>query len=352
MKLFRSARFSVFLPCMFALAIFAVPQAVRAQQTWQASVGAESKDMGRQALAFLPNEIWIHVGDSITWTFQSDEIHTLTFLTPGQGYPPFQGPGAGCPGFSSSGAAFNGSSCVTSPPLVKGQAFTVMFSKAGTYKFECLVHPSMFGVIHVLNVTQPLPHGQDFYNDQAAAQRKALLTDTDQKMEMDGEHDSDDAFSVSVISHKKHVIAGRGEISSTPGGNQTMSIVRFLKGTIEIHVGDTVEWANYDPDEPHTITFGAEPPPPTFPFPSANVTVDPDGTPHATITSPSDNVHSGFIAAILEDEPKPGPPGPGYPTNPISPTRFRVTFTQPGTYPYRCVLHDNLGMVGKVVVLP
>src|SRR5262245_2605031 len=29
-------------------------------QTWRATVGAQGPDQGRQALAFLPNEIWIH----------------------------------------------------------------------------------------------------------------------------------------------------------------------------------------------------------------------------------------------------------------------------------------------------
>jgi plastocyanin len=33
-------------------------------------------------------------------------------------------------------------------------------------------------------------------------------------------------------------------------------------------------------------------------------------------------------------------------------TRFRVTFKQPGTYKYICVLHDNIGMVGTVVLEP
>jgi plastocyanin len=46
------------------------------RQTWFATVGAQSNDKGRQALAFLPNEIWIHAGDSITWMFDVDEIHT------------------------------------------------------------------------------------------------------------------------------------------------------------------------------------------------------------------------------------------------------------------------------------
>jgi plastocyanin len=68
-------------------AVLIVPQVLRGAasasatpQTWHATVGAESSDKGRQALAFLPNEIWIHAGDSITWTFDTDEIHTVTFI--------------------------------------------------------------------------------------------------------------------------------------------------------------------------------------------------------------------------------------------------------------------------------
>jgi plastocyanin len=36
------------------------------------------------------------------------------------------------------------------------------------------------------------------------------------------------------------------------------------------------------------------------------------------------------------------------PTIPV----FRVTFLKAGTNDYICALHDNLGMVGKVIVLP
>jgi len=43
-------------------------------------MGAESQDEGRQAMAFLPNELWIHAGDSVTWTSGAHEGHTLTFL--------------------------------------------------------------------------------------------------------------------------------------------------------------------------------------------------------------------------------------------------------------------------------
>jgi plastocyanin len=36
----------------------------------------------------LPNEFWVHTGDSIRWTFPTHERHTLTFLTSGQTRPP------------------------------------------------------------------------------------------------------------------------------------------------------------------------------------------------------------------------------------------------------------------------
>ncbi len=135
--------------------------------------------------------------------------------------------------------------------MVKGQTFTLTFPKAGNYKFDCLVHNTMTGAIHVLSASEALPHNQAFYNNQAAAQLKSLLSDTDQKMrmDMDGGHEEDDGFSVQVIQHKKLVTAGVGETTSTPGGYQQLAMaVSFLKGTIEIHAGDTVEWSNHDLD--------------------------------------------------------------------------------------------------------
>ena len=89
-----------------------LPQLMTAQ--WNATVGAESSDLERQGLAFLPNEIWIHAGDSITWTMAVAEPHTVTFLTDGQIRPPFT---VGCPGFSTGSAIFDGSNCITSALL-------------------------------------------------------------------------------------------------------------------------------------------------------------------------------------------------------------------------------------------
>src|SRR5579859_8111254 len=78
---------------------------------WQALTGAQSGDHAIQALAFLPNELTVDAGDSITWTFPTDEVHTVTFA------------------FANSGV------------LLGGQQFTVAFATPGTFAFRCLIQP-------------------------------------------------------------------------------------------------------------------------------------------------------------------------------------------------------------------
>ena len=307
-----------------ALAALLLPQAVQAAQ-WNATVGGQTHDKGHQALAFLPNEIWIHAGDRITWQFDADDIHTVTFLTAGQPRPFFAD---GCPGFSTDPATFDGSTCVTTPPMVTGQTFTVIFPTAGNFKLTCLVHERMTGTIHVLDSSASLPHDQAFYDRQAAEERSELLRDRDTQHH-----------------HDAHgVAAGIGEVTATAGGSSTLSVMRFSHDRIEIHAGQTVEWTNQDPVTPHTITFGMEPPGDPFP-PSPDVTVDADGARHAIIASTSDSTHSGFIIAAPQER-------LGLPQSPLGFTRFRVTFPNAGTFPYICALHDDLGMRGTVIVRP
>ena len=325
MQIAGSTRSSAIFRWMLLLAALLVPQVVQAAQ-WNATVGAQTHDKGHQALAFLPNEIWIHAGDSITWQFDADEIHTVTFLRADQPRPFF---GAGCPGFSADPATFDGSTCVTTPPMVKGQTFTVIFPNAGNFKLVCLVHENMDGTIHVLAPSEPLPHNQAFYDHQAADERRDLLRDRD------NQHNQD---------HAHGVAAGIGEVSATAGGSNTLSVVRFIHDPTEIRAGQTVEWSNLDPVLPHTITFGTEPTGDPVP-PSPDVTVDADGARHAVIDSPSDSTHSGFIVAAPQER-------LGLPQSPLGVTRFRVTFPNAGTFPYICALHDDLGMKGKVIVRP
>src|SRR2546430_6308561 len=113
--------------CAAMVAALIAPRAVRvAAAQVKVTAGAQSNDMGKQALAFLPSELWVHVNDSVTWTFPTAEIHTVTFLK--QNASPQQVrlarpgmPGGGCPGTTPDGSSVNGSTCVSSSELVSGQ---------------------------------------------------------------------------------------------------------------------------------------------------------------------------------------------------------------------------------------
>jgi plastocyanin len=336
MNPFTSIRFSTVAFCMLILAVFIAPQAVHAATIWHATAGAQNSDMGKQALAFLANELWVHAGDSITWTFPTAEIHTVTFLRPDQIRPPRPGAGGGCPGTTPDGSSFDGSTCVTSIELVNGQTYTVTFPTAGNFKLVCLVHNNMTGAVHVLDSSEPLPHDQAFYDDQARKEQSQLLAD--------GSRLEGRGTATAQQGSGNDVTVGIGEIVANGGGSHTVSVMRFLQGSIVVRVGDTVEWTNLDPVTPHTVTFGTEPSGPPQP-PSPGVTTDADGARHAVLTSPSESVHSGFIIAAFQDR-------IGLAQAPLSVTRFRVTFQSPGTFDYICALHDDLGMTGRVIVKP
>ena len=376
MKTSRSITLVTLCCWAFLLSTVIAPGAVRAA-TWQATAGTERTDHGIQALAFLPNELWIHVGDSITWTFPTHEIHTVTFLqqsfltNPQQVRPARPGAGGGCsppPGATTpSGSSFDGSTCVTSGDdlFVDGAIYTVTFPKAGNFKLVCLVHPNMTGAVHVLNTTEKLPHKQAFYDKQARNRQTELLSDgadledqgaaTEQNSEGENQQESK-----MRQGSEDAVTAGIGEIVATGGGSDTVSVMRFLQGSIYVRVGDTVEWTNLDPVTPHTVTFGflMEPAPPQPPAPAGVVSLDSDGARHADVNSPTEDVHSGFLVAALQDRGPPPPPAASPPPpavapleqSPLTVTRFRVTFPTPGTFNYRCILHDDLGMTGRVIV--
>src|SRR4051812_22463255 len=172
----------------FAIAILMAGTATSTAcaEEWQSIAGAESPDRGSQALAFLPNELWVHTGDSIHWTFPTHERHTVTFLKAGQTRPPAFGATfgvlAGCPGVTPDESSFDGSACVTSDILLLGPdvgptesvpTYSVHFPNTGNFKFVCLVHPDMTGVVHVLSLADSLPHSQDFYDREAQSERRA-----------------------------------------------------------------------------------------------------------------------------------------------------------------------------------
>jgi plastocyanin len=329
-----------------AIIMAAVTAATVQAKEWEVTAGAESPGLGSQALAFLPNELWINTGDSIRWTFPTHERHTITFMRPGQTRPASFGPvfgiPVGCPGLLPDGSVFDGSGCVTSGILrldentTTAPTYSVSFPTAGNFKFVCLVHADMTGVVHVLSLSDPLPHDQDFYDTQALRNQLLLVGDASS---LEGQTSRRGGLGGA---QSNEVTAGVGEIITTTGaGSQTASLMRFLRDTIVVHVGDTVEWTMLDPSISHTVTFGTEP---ADPRPSsANVTLTSDGARQAVIVSATDNVNSGFLTGAPQDRATLAQAPPGV-------TRFRVTFTVPGTFNYICAIHDELNMLGTVIV--
>ena len=393
------------------LAFLASPHSAFAITQWTAALGGQYPDClaggdaddklaagceALQAMAFLPNEIWIHQNDSITWTSATDEGHTVALINQpqpatlgGAPYPPAQqrpSTAAGCSAYGSavslSGAAYDpgtpGSQCVNSGVLTHGGSFTVSFPAQGNFKFTCLIHAAMNGAVHVLAATAALPYLQRHYDLQAKAQLQTLTTEV---IPEDLPYGSNRVFTV-------------GKIVGTGGGWQYGSAFRFVDGEgrvltaqtpLRIRKGQTVEFTNIDPYEPHTITFGCPNDDPqcvslgapgggprafvdnSGPFGTAadsgrfavlNPGFDPADERARTANSKY-GINSGFLVAGAQDRatgsaPLSGLPATTVPLAQVSPsvTHFRLTFNALGNYRFICELHDEIGMIGWVNVVP
>ena len=181
-----------------------------------------------------------------------------------------------------------------------------------------------------------------------------------------------------------------GKVVATGGGWQYGSLFRFVDAygeviskdePLQVRVGQTVEFTNVDPAEPHTITFGCPTDAPTCPIflgPGGFVdTSGPSGTAgdsarYAVLNAgfdpvdeqnrdanSKDEINSGLLISQAQDRatgtsPLSGTPGTAVPIAQVSPTlnRFRVTFNAAGMYRWICELHDDIGMIGWVNVTP
>lgn len=109
-----------------------------------------------------------------------------------------------------------------------------------------------------------------------------------------------------------------------------IAVLEFMPATLSVEVGTPVEW-EWSGTEPHSVTFQAEGetrPAPGSPeegalFGPTPPTGDYDGTTLA---------NSGL-----------------QPLGPTAPAPFTMTFAEPGTYSYFCVIHPN--MTGEVTVV-
>ena len=74
-------------------------------------------------LAFTPQNVTVNVGQVLQWKNTGQIGHTVTF---------------------------NGNeSCLTDAALAGGSTWDVTFNQAGTFNFQCTIHPQMTGVVTV-----------------------------------------------------------------------------------------------------------------------------------------------------------------------------------------------------------
>jgi plastocyanin len=316
-----------FLATGAAIAVALAPMPAMAASHWNVRVGAQTTDAGVQANGFFNNNITIHAGDTVDWNWNAREIHTVTFgappgplliVDPGVSIVPGAGIAAVGDGFSYTGGfASSGVFGVNAA----SNTFSLTFPTVGTYTYVCLLHEGMNGTVNVVSANSALAVTQADY-DRASKARQSQLLGLGRSLIGQG----------TALVAPAQVSAGTGQLVSGIG---SVADLRFAPDKRVVHVGDTVTWTNLDPQTPHTVTFGDEPPSwannPFASYPAANVTANP------ARVGPSAFVNSGFVAKAKEFE---------------VPNTFAATFTSPGTYPYICALHDDLGMTGTIVVLP
>jgi plastocyanin len=285
-------------------------------RVWTVQVGHQSRSGAIQTMNYGPPTIWIDQGDTVRWVAAAQEIHTVSFVDPAHpdsGYSPtvaymntrtpqhsIRRPGQ----FRNSGILDRASD----GPGAQYRSYSLTFRGIGVYHYLCYVHGGQMqsGTVVVRRDDARYPHTQGWYDRRTARTDTALVEH--------GLNLWDQAMS-SATSH--HVYVGAADMQAM--------VMRFIAPHVNIGVGDSItfDMAKNTIPIPHTVTFGAEPP---GPFPVGN--------PHAYDgTGP---LSSGIML----------PPGFGPPGS----STFKVTFTKAGTYPYLCMLHDNMGMKGTITV--
>jgi plastocyanin len=314
-------------------------------------VGSENTALGVSIMSFFPQNITIHVGDTVTWIANSHEIHTVTFLA-GEPLPeviipapdgmasPLQiNPLAAFPtptdGQYDGNSYLNSGIISTDPGFVK--TFNLTFTQEGVYNYVCLVHGAlMSGTVTVVGMKQAVPTPAQV-RTQGLQELKAAWTNVPAALA------EAKAQAVPPVQNPD----GTYTHTITLGYmSDNIMIMGFFSKMEMVRPGDTVVWQLAPTnDAPHTVTFynGA----PDQPF------VIIAGTPNGPVAlinpvvlEPSPAVLSGeplnntdfFNSGILM---------PGGQTS-FSLTIGNIT----GLINYECILHDTSGMTGSLIGAP
>jgi plastocyanin len=293
-----------------------------------------------EALEFLPRTVRVPVGGAIRWVMRG--FHNVA-LTSGAAYPPvlIAGPGTNdvqinpVVAFPAQPAGtYDGTGYFNSGLPQPGQPFewTLTFSRPGAFEYACLIHPQMkaFVVVEPAGVAVP---AQDEVTAQGQRETQQYFADAQTTVQQQ-------QAAVPTAAE-----GGVWRVSMDAPNSPHVALQRFFPQNLTIQQGDTVRWHNPALSEPHTVTFraGASREPEFQPLPQTSgpprLVANPRVfAPVVPATSPYDGqsyANSGFL-------------GEGIPFG----REFSLTFGQPGTYQYVCVMHEDLGMSGFVTVAP
>jgi plastocyanin len=350
------------LLALVSVAAVPVPAAVQVptavHQTYQVNVGYENANTGTLVEAYFPDTVYIHVGDTVHFAQKTHEIHTVTFLT--GTLPPVLDLLLPAPAGSPSPVMFNLAAISPTIPannLYDGTVFAnsglmsldppnptsfdLIFTKAGTYSYSCLVHgATMSGKVIVLpaNKKVPSPDQSAWLAKKQLAEKLSKVGDVVEAAQKLVPHPVHNADGTTTY----HVMVGfaKGQID----------LVRFFPNKLTVHQGDTVIW-DLSPSmpnhvmPPHTVTFLNGNPDPAL------VVVDPQPSgPPLLLLNPAIVFPAG--GAVLS---RTGVFNSGVmdPTNPQGPQSYTLkigTFT--GVINYQCLIHDASGMLGSLNVRP
>jgi plastocyanin len=323
----------------FAMAVtsqglFAAVPASAVQAPWNIQVGG-GDFMATSLNRFYPANITVHRGDVVNFNWAG--FHTVTFNPPaGKSVLDYVGP----PGVSGSNTLSTASTVVNGTPTFGPgpggpPPFTLNIGAglpAGDYKFQCMLHQFMHGVITVSNESQ-LP-STDAQN-QALAQTQ-IAADMARAAKLNNE----------LVSHPEdHVQVG--------ASTRVVELLNFFPTAITVRSGEELSFNDPDLADPHTVNFGPESPDPL-------AQLLPSGNPRNVKLG--DAVSSGFMFSRSQYDywnlKVAGIPG-------LRPnTEFNATFNNSSsktqTFPFYCALHGGIspdgkqvfGMSGYITVLP
>lgn len=344
---------SLVLALAFMAGFALTPALAAAPQTYTVLVGAEDANRGIDIMAYFPNTLYVHVGDTVQWVQNSFEIHTVSFMAGATTLPDILMPAPANPisplmfnpvvvfPTVPAGGLYDGSSFVNSGlmGLEAGQVkeFSLTFTKAGTFEYVCLVHGlAMSGKIVVVAQDVSIPSPAQV-NAAALAQVGKSLADASNlflqaKADVPAPTHNPDGTTT------YHVQVGFSQ------GN--VDLMHFFPDKLVVRPGDTVEWSFGGMNmAPHTVTFlnGAAEPELIVPYPQAGgpplLLINPAVLFPSNLSSPL--TRQGFYNS--------GVRGPELP--------FPLTYdlkmgNVSGQIYYECLLHDASGMKGSLIVAP